>query len=140
MYIQKLHHFCNKSSSDEGQIQAESTWEVNNHGTYISQFPPNIIKSIMSIMFNEICIYVYIYSASVCYDRNLILLANYYWRMILILTWNVREISLKENELYEGKFVKKITESICILLAHAHLQVPAVMSTDIYVSWRQVKS
>ena len=66
------------------QSWAESTWEINNYGRYINQFPPNIIKSIrqyekinkkiwrqkMSIMFNEICIneemqpkyaYIYIY-------------------------------------------------------------------------------
>ena len=50
--------------------RAESTWEINNYGKYINQFPPNIIKSIqqyerinkkicrqkLSIMFNEICI------------------------------------------------------------------------------------
>ena len=50
--------------------RAESTWEINNYGRYINQFPPNIIKSIrqyelinkkicwqkMSIMFDEICI------------------------------------------------------------------------------------
>ena len=58
------------------QSRTESTWEINNYGKYINQFPPNIIKSIrqyerinkkmcrqkMSIMFNEICIdYIYIY-------------------------------------------------------------------------------
>ena len=56
------------------QSLAESTWEINNYGKYIKQFPPNTIKSIrqyerinkkicrqkMSIMFNEICIYIYI--------------------------------------------------------------------------------
>ena len=55
--------------------RAESTWEINNYEKYINQLPPNIIKSIrqyekinkkicrqkMSIMFNEICIYIYIY-------------------------------------------------------------------------------
>ena len=64
------------------QSRAESTWEINNYGKYINQFPPNTIKSIrqyerinkkicrqkMSIIFNEICInekmlpvYIYIY-------------------------------------------------------------------------------
>ena len=64
------------------QSQAKSTWEINNYGRYINQFPVNTIKSIrqnerinkkicrqkMSIMFNEICIneemlpkYIYIY-------------------------------------------------------------------------------
>ena len=57
------------------QSQAESTWEMNNYGRYINQFPPNIINSIrqyerinkkicrqkISITFNEICIYIYIY-------------------------------------------------------------------------------
>ena len=52
------------------QSRAEDTWEINNYGKYINQFPPNTIKSIpqyerinkkicrqkMSIMFNEICI------------------------------------------------------------------------------------
>ena len=28
------------------QSRAESTWEINNYGRYINQFPPNIIKSI----------------------------------------------------------------------------------------------
>ena len=56
------------------QSRAESTWEIDNYGKYINQFPPNTIKSIrqyerinkkicrqkMSIMFNEICIYIYI--------------------------------------------------------------------------------
>ena len=27
------------------QSRAESTWEINNYGRYINQFPPNIIKS-----------------------------------------------------------------------------------------------
>ena len=57
------------------QSRAESTWEINNDGKYINQFPPNTIKSIqqyerinkkickqkMSIIFKEICIYIYIY-------------------------------------------------------------------------------
>ena len=52
------------------QSRAESTREINNYGSYINQFLPNIIKSIrqyerinkkicrqkMSIIFNEICI------------------------------------------------------------------------------------
>ena len=52
------------------QIRAESTWEINNYGKYINQFPSNIIKSIrqyerinkkmcrqkVSIIFNEIFI------------------------------------------------------------------------------------
>ena len=28
------------------QSRRESTWEINNYGRYINQFPPNIIKSI----------------------------------------------------------------------------------------------
>ena len=64
------------------QSRAESTWEINNFGRYINQFPLNTIKSIqqyerinkkicrpkMSIIFNKICIneemlpiYIYIY-------------------------------------------------------------------------------
>ena len=60
------------------QSRTESTWEINNYGKYINQFPPNTIKSIrqyerinkkicrqkMSIIFNEICIYIYIYIVS----------------------------------------------------------------------------
>ena len=52
------------------ELVSESTWEINNYGRYINQFPSNIIKSIrhyerinkkicrqkLSIMFNEICI------------------------------------------------------------------------------------
>ena len=78
MYIQKLHHFCNRSPPlMMAQSQAESTWKINNYGRYINQFPPNIMKSIqqyeritkkiwrqkMSIMFNEIYIYIYIYDS-----------------------------------------------------------------------------
>ena len=65
------------------QSRAERTWEINNYGKYINQFPPNTIKSIqlyerinkkicrqkMSIMLNRICInekilpiYIYIYT------------------------------------------------------------------------------
>ena len=57
------------------QSLAESTWDTYNYGQYINQFPKNTIKVIreferiqkkicrhkMSIMFNEICIYIYIY-------------------------------------------------------------------------------
>ena len=56
------------------QSRAESTRDTYNYGKYINQFPPNTIKVIreferiqkkicrhkMSIMFNEICIYIYI--------------------------------------------------------------------------------
>ena len=56
------------------QSRAESTRDTYNYGQYINQFPPNTIKVIreferiqkricrhkMSIMFNEICIYIYI--------------------------------------------------------------------------------
>ena len=62
------------------QNRAETTWEINNYGRCINQFPPNIIKSQrqyerinkkicrqkMSIMFNEIYIYIYISSSSSC--------------------------------------------------------------------------
>ena len=57
------------------QSRAESTRDTYNYGQYINKFPPNTIKVIrefervqknicrhkMSIMFNEICIYIYIY-------------------------------------------------------------------------------
>ena len=55
------------------QSRAESTRDTYNYGQYINQLPPNTIKVIreferiqkkickhkMSIMFNEICIYIY---------------------------------------------------------------------------------
>ena len=55
--------------------RAESTWEINNYGKDINQFPTNTIKSIwqyerinkkicrqkMSIIFNKIFINIYIY-------------------------------------------------------------------------------
>ena len=57
------------------QSRAESTRDTCNYGQYINQFPQNTIKVIreferiqkkicrhkMSIMFNEICIYIYIF-------------------------------------------------------------------------------
>ena len=57
------------------QSRAESTTDTYHYGQYLNQFPPNTIKVIreferiqkkicrhkMSIMFNEICIYIYIY-------------------------------------------------------------------------------
>ena len=60
------------------QSRAESTRDTYNYGQYLNQFPPNTIKVIreferiqkricrhkMSIMFNEICIYIYIYNAT----------------------------------------------------------------------------
>ena len=82
MLKQKLHHFCNRSSPDEGQSRAESTRYTYNYGQYINQFPPNTIKVLreferiqkkicrhkMSMMFYEIYIneemlpiYIYIY-------------------------------------------------------------------------------
>ena len=56
------------------QSRAESTRDTYNYGQFINQFPPNTIKVIweferiqkkicrhkMSIMFNEICIYIYV--------------------------------------------------------------------------------
>ena len=58
------------------QSRAESTRDTYNYGQYLNQFPPNTIKVIreferiqkkifrhkMSIMFNEICTYIYIYN------------------------------------------------------------------------------
>ena len=44
--MQKLHHFCNTSSPDDGPKLAESILEVANYGKFINQFPPNIIRSI----------------------------------------------------------------------------------------------
>ena len=62
------------------QSRAESTRDTYNYGQCINQFSPNIIKEIreferiqkkicrhkMSIMINEICIYIYIYSLIDC--------------------------------------------------------------------------
>ena len=59
------------------QSRAESTRDTYNYGQYLNQFAPNTIKVIreferiqkkicrhkMSIMFNEICIYIYIRSS-----------------------------------------------------------------------------
>ena len=47
MYIQKLHHFCNTSSPDDGpKSQAQNTSEITNNGRFINQSPSNIIRSI----------------------------------------------------------------------------------------------
>ena len=58
------------------QSPVESTWEINNYGKYINQFPPYTIKWLwqyerikkkkicrqkMSIMFIKICTYIYTY-------------------------------------------------------------------------------
>ena len=72
------------------QSRTESTWEINNYGKYINQFPLNTLKSIrqnerinkkiyrqkMSIIFNENCInedilpiYTYIYIHIYIYKR-----------------------------------------------------------------------
>ena len=62
------------------QSRAESTKDAYNYGQYINQFPSNTIKAIqeyeriqkkicrrkMSIMFNEIYIYIYIYKWNLC--------------------------------------------------------------------------
>ena len=50
MYIQKLHHFCNTSPTKMMTDDCtESTWEINNYGRFINQFPPDIIKSIRQL-------------------------------------------------------------------------------------------
>ena len=46
MYIQKLHHFCNTSSPDDGPKSGRKYLEITNYGRFINQFPPNIIRSI----------------------------------------------------------------------------------------------
>ena len=48
------------------QSRAESTWEINNYGRYIYQFPPNTIKSIrqyekINKKYVDRIIYIYIY-------------------------------------------------------------------------------
>ena len=64
--------------------RTESTWEINNYGKYINDFLPNTIKSIrqyeminkkictqkMSIIFNEIFMYIYIYISSSHMDKE----------------------------------------------------------------------
>ena len=68
MLKHKLHDFCNRSYPDDGLKSGKY------YGQYINQFPLNTIKVIreferiqkkicrhkMSIMFNEICVYIYI--------------------------------------------------------------------------------
>ena len=68
-------HFVIDSPLMMAQSRAESTRDTYNYGQYLNQFLPNSIKVIreferiqkkicrhkMSIMFNEICIYIYIY-------------------------------------------------------------------------------
>ena len=66
------------------QSRTESTRDTYNYGQYINQFPPNTIKAIreyeriqkkicrqkMSIIFNEICIYIRIYIYIYIYNVN----------------------------------------------------------------------
>ena len=75
MQKQRLHHFVIDPPLMMAQSRAESTRDTYNYGQYINQFPPNTIKVIrqyeriqkkiclqkMSIIFNEICIYILIY-------------------------------------------------------------------------------
>ena len=98
------------------QSQAESTWEINNYGRYINQFPPNIINSIrqskrinkkicrqkMSIMLNKICIneemlpiYIYIYI--------------YIYHYVMLLAWISLTLSLGIH-LY---FPSKVCTELC---------------------------
>ena len=63
---QKLHHFCNRSSPDDGpRLSRKYVGYIYNYGKYINQFLLNTIKSIQQyerinkkicMMFNEICI------------------------------------------------------------------------------------
>ena len=47
MYIQKLHHFCNTTSPDDGpKLGRKYLVILTNYGRFINQFPPNIIRSI----------------------------------------------------------------------------------------------
>ena len=84
------------------QSWAESTWEMNNYGRYINQFPPNIIESIrqyerinkkicrqkMYIMFNKICIKSYILYIYM-YKQNWAL--NELWRLICHETQSINQ-------------------------------------------------
>ena len=72
------------------QSRAESTWDINNRGKYINQFPPNIIKPIlqyerinkkicrqkMCIMFNEIYIYIFRFDVTILLKVYLVLDIN----------------------------------------------------------------
>ena len=85
------------------QSREESPRDIYNYGQYINQFPPNTIKAIqqykwiqkkicrqkMSIMFNEICIYKFIYicvCVCVCVIINTIQLLQ--WRILIYIFTN----------------------------------------------------
>ena len=80
MQKQKFHHFLIDPPPDDGPKSAESTRDTYNYGKYLNQFLSNTIKAIqqyewinkkicrqkISIMFNEICVDVYIYIYGYC--------------------------------------------------------------------------
>ena len=72
VYLGSISSLMQISLNMMAQSRAESTRDTYNYGQYLNQFPPNTIKVIreferiqkricrhkMSIMFNEICIYI----------------------------------------------------------------------------------
>ena len=117
MLKKKLHHFCNRFSTDDGPKSGRKYWDTYNYWQYINQFPPNTIKVIreferiqkkicrykMSTMFNEICIYIYIYI--------------YIWKKIMDSNPTICEEKLtRSNPSRKGGFIKKLsqlTRSVC---------------------------
>ena len=82
MYIQKLHHFCNRPSADDGQKSVRKyggnkwLWKIYQPipteyykiNTAIWKDQQKICRQKMSIMFNEI--YIYIYNQITVYTLN----------------------------------------------------------------------
>ena len=111
------------------QSRAESTRDIFNYGQYINQFLPNTIKAIrlyewiqkkicrqkMSIMFNEICIYIYIYVMSMKENTtdSYYSLVNLFRRAVFF--WSVCEYFYK----YSKRFIYQYCSlyvSICIYI------------------------
>ena len=49
MYMQRSHHIWNIHIPDDGQSQTESTMVPSNYGSFINQFPLDIIKSMRQL-------------------------------------------------------------------------------------------
>ena len=83
------------------QSRVGSTWEINNYGKYINQFPSSTIKAIrqyerinkkickqkISIMFNEICIN----------EKMLPIYIYIYIYMLIISTYEFKEVNTKRH-------------------------------------------
>ena len=107
---------CKKKS-----IWAVGTWEINNYGKYINQFPPNTIKSIrqyerinkkicrqkMSIIFNEIYIYVYIYihAHTHTHTHTHIYIYIYIYIYIWFLNLKLKKIGLSSHKMYSNNIL-----------------------------------